>query len=635
MLVPRETPLSEIHLENLLRLRRAGARDRAGDARLLPPAGDDRGPGRLRGRPGARRGRASRPTLVRAVGGSQMTLPPDQVRAMFDRIAPSVRPHEPDHEPGHGRPLARPGRALHRRRPGRRGARRVLRHRRPGHRAAATRSRRAGGSSASTSPRRCSTPPARKRAAGRVGARRRPRAAVRRRRVRRRHDRLRHAQPGRPPARASASWRRVVAPRRAGSCASRSPTRRRGRRRSRASGPTAPCPLLGRLVAREADAYRYLPASVHRFPPADELAAIMRRAGLRRGPLPAALGRRGRRACRDGPGMTAGAVAEVLEVPGPAAYVDAVEVALAEAVGWARRLGRRRRGRRDAAVGRQAAAADARVPVGARPGPRAAPAWSRPAARSSWCTWRRSSTTTSSTPRRCGGGGRRCGRRTASAVARATGDYLFARAFAELVRDRRHGRGRRRSPTPAWRSRGARSCSASRPATRRRRPSSTWSAAGSRPAACSRPRRMLGGRLGGLGRRRRSTRLGEFATALGLAFQIADDILDCDGRPDTTGKPLGTDLLDGTVTLPLILGARRDPAVAGVIARGAAPRGRAADARPRRPLGRRPRRPHRRRAPRRRGARASRVAGRRPRLRRAHGRRARRRRPRRLRSSFV
>jgi demethylmenaquinone methyltransferase/2-methoxy-6-polyprenyl-1,4-benzoquinol methylase len=41
-------------------------------------------------------------------------------------------------------------------------------------------------------------------------------------------------------------------------------------------------PLLGRLIAREADAYRYLPASVHRFPPAEELAAIMSRAGLRR-----------------------------------------------------------------------------------------------------------------------------------------------------------------------------------------------------------------------------------------------------------------------------------------------------------------------------------------------------------------
>jgi demethylmenaquinone methyltransferase / 2-methoxy-6-polyprenyl-1,4-benzoquinol methylase len=41
-------------------------------------------------------------------------------------------------------------------------------------------------------------------------------------------------------------------------------------------------PLLGRLVARETDAYRYLPASVHRFPPAEELAAIMRDAGLER-----------------------------------------------------------------------------------------------------------------------------------------------------------------------------------------------------------------------------------------------------------------------------------------------------------------------------------------------------------------
>jgi demethylmenaquinone methyltransferase/2-methoxy-6-polyprenyl-1,4-benzoquinol methylase len=39
-------------------------------------------------------------------------------------------------------------------------------------------------------------------------------------------------------------------------------------------------PVLGRMVARDADAYRYLPASVHRFPPASELAAIMREAGL-------------------------------------------------------------------------------------------------------------------------------------------------------------------------------------------------------------------------------------------------------------------------------------------------------------------------------------------------------------------
>jgi demethylmenaquinone methyltransferase/2-methoxy-6-polyprenyl-1,4-benzoquinol methylase len=41
-------------------------------------------------------------------------------------------------------------------------------------------------------------------------------------------------------------------------------------------------PALGRVLARERDAYRYLPASVHRFPAAPELAGIMRSAGLER-----------------------------------------------------------------------------------------------------------------------------------------------------------------------------------------------------------------------------------------------------------------------------------------------------------------------------------------------------------------
>ncbi|MDX6593937.1 MAG: hypothetical protein QOJ13_3133 [Gaiellales bacterium] len=66
-------------------------------------------------------------------------------------------------------------------------------------------------------------------------------------------------------------------------------------------------------------------------------------------------------------------------------------------------------------------------------------------------------------------------------------------------------------------------------------------------------------------------RLARFAESLGLAFQIADDVLDCDGDPETTGKPLGTDLLDGTVSLPLILAAQRDAGVHAVIARGARP----------------------------------------------------------------
>ncbi len=39
-------------------------------------------------------------------------------------------------------------------------------------------------------------------------------------------------------------------------------------------------PVLGRLVTRDTAAYTYLPASVHRFPHAPELAQIMREAGL-------------------------------------------------------------------------------------------------------------------------------------------------------------------------------------------------------------------------------------------------------------------------------------------------------------------------------------------------------------------
>ena len=56
--------------------------------------------------------------------------------------------------------------------------------------------------------------------------------------------------------------------------------------------------------------------------------------------------------------------------------------------------------------------------------------------------------------------------------------------------------------------------------------------------------------------------LGDFGAAIGLAFQLLDDVLDVAGPPERTGKARGTDLLDGTVTLPLILAAERDPAIA-------------------------------------------------------------------------
>ena len=60
--------------------------------------------------------------------------------------------------------------------------------------------------------------------------------------------------------------------------------------------------------------------------------------------------------------------------------------------------------------------------------------------------------------------------------------------------------------------------------------------------------------------------LGAFGLALGVAFQIADDILDCTGEFDTTGKAPGVDLRDGTPTLPLILAAREDDAVRRALA---------------------------------------------------------------------
>jgi len=50
-----------------------------------------------------------------------------------------------------------------------------------------------------------------------------------------------------------------------------------------------------------------------------------------------------------------------------------------------------------------------------------------------------------------------------------------------------------------------------------------------------------------------------FGYEVGMAFQIVDDILDFTGDPSTVGKPIGSDLLNGLVTLPAIYFAEANP----------------------------------------------------------------------------
>jgi len=63
-------------------------------------------------------------------------------------------------------------------------------------------------------------------------------------------------------------------------------------------------------------------------------------------------------------------------------------------------------------------------------------------------------------------------------------------------------------------------------------------------------------------------RLGAYGLNLGIAFQIADDILDCAGQTQETGKIPGTDLREGTPTMPLLLAAQQDDAVRRALAGG-------------------------------------------------------------------
>jgi geranylgeranyl pyrophosphate synthase len=146
-------------------------------------------------------------------------------------------------------------------------------------------------------------------------------------------------------------------------------------------------------------------------------------------------------------------------------------------------------------------------------------------------------------------------------AATATGDLLFSRAFAELVRPGAEEAVRALSGAASALARGELMQRAD-----------AWNTEVTPERYLERCRLKTGSlfdascRLGALfgGRPDLAAPLGCFGERVGLAFQMLDDVLDVSGPAERTGKPRGTDLLDGTVTLPLILARRSDPELAAV-----------------------------------------------------------------------
>ena len=69
---------------------------------------------------------------------------------------------------------------------------------------------------------------------------------------------------------------------------------------------------------------------------------------------------------------------------------------------------------------------------------------------------------------------------------------------------------------------------------------------------------QIGGMLGRLGDEREEA-LREYGFNLGITFQLVDDLLDFTGDTRAVGKPIGSDLREGKVTLPLIHMLRQSP----------------------------------------------------------------------------
>jgi geranylgeranyl pyrophosphate synthase len=152
--------------------------------------------------------------------------------------------------------------------------------------------------------------------------------------------------------------------------------------------------------------------------------------------------------------------------------------------------------------------------------------------------------------------------------ATATGDLLFSRAFALLARNGDRGAVELLSEASVALALGELaqrrdaydpSLSAERYLERCRLKTARLF-----ECACLIGRAAAGGRGG-------EPELRALGAEVGLAFQLLDDVLDVSGPPERTGKARGTDLLDGTVTLCLILAAERDPALRRVDLRGLQP----------------------------------------------------------------
>lgn len=75
----------------------------------------------------------------------------------------------------------------------------------------------------------------------------------------------------------------------------------------------------------------------------------------------------------------------------------------------------------------------------------------------------------------------------------------------------------------------------------------------------------IGGILG-VASNEQQNALRDYGMNLGIAFQLADDALDLTADENVLGKAVGADLLEGKVTLPLILLLKNEPAMTSVVA---------------------------------------------------------------------